>query len=101
MFAVFQSGTFAHRKRQLAQHPELTQTGLYNVVAALRASTPLTAKEKTINELGLCGVLRDLHDQLDAQSSPPTAGRSTWTSNKSCNGWSTSTPNARRRNAPA
>ncbi|MFN8349950.1 MAG: type IIL restriction-modification enzyme MmeI [Flavobacteriales bacterium] len=36
----------AHRKRQQALHPELTMTGMYNVLEALRAGTPLTAKEK-------------------------------------------------------
>ena len=56
----------AHRKRQLGQHPELTLTKMYNILAALRAGPSLTPAEKTINELGLCGVLRDLHDQLDA-----------------------------------
>ena len=46
--------------------PGLTLTGLYNVLAALREGRPLTPKEKTIHAQGLVGVLRDLHDQLDA-----------------------------------
>lgn len=59
----------AHRKRVLA--PEsgnagLTLTGLYNVLAALREGRALTAKEKTIHTQGLVGVLRELHDELDA-----------------------------------
>ncbi len=44
----------------------LTLTGLYNVLQALRAGRPLSAKEKTIHQLGLVSVLRELHDELDA-----------------------------------
>ncbi len=55
----------AHRKRQQEQHPELTLTGMYNVLEKLRAEEPLTAKEKTIHEQGLVSVLRELHDDLD------------------------------------
>lgn len=44
----------------------LTLTGLYNVLAALRAGRALTAKEKTLHTQGLVGVLRELHDELDA-----------------------------------
>lgn len=55
----------AHRKRQQAQHPELTLTGMYNVLEKLRAGEPLTAKDKTIHEQGLVSVLRELHDELD------------------------------------
>ncbi len=55
----------AHRKRQQAQHPELTLTGMYNVLEKLRSEEPLTAKEKTIHEQGLVSLLRELHDELD------------------------------------
>lgn len=55
----------AHRKRQQEQHPELTLTGMYNVLEKLRSEEPLTAKEKTIHEQGLVSVLRELHDDLD------------------------------------
>lgn len=57
----------AHRKRVLgAGHKGLTLTGLYNVLEALREGRALTAKEKTINTQGVVGVLRELHDELDA-----------------------------------
>jgi hypothetical protein len=56
----------AHRKRQQAVHPGLTLTGMYNVLAKLRSGEPLSAKEKIIHEQGLCSVLKDLHDRLDA-----------------------------------
>ena len=62
----------AHRKRVLAPEASaagsagLTLTGLYNVLTALRDGRALTAKEKAIHTLGLVGVLRELHDELDA-----------------------------------
>ena len=59
----------AHRKRVLAPdsgNTGLTLTGLYNVLAALREGRALTAKEKTQHAQGLVGVLRELHDELDA-----------------------------------
>ena len=67
----------AHRKRQQAQHPGLTLTGLYNVVEQLRAGQPLTAKEQATNQQGLASVLLSLHHDLDtavaaAYNWPPT-----------------------------
>lgn len=56
----------AHRKRQQAQHPQLTMTEMYNVLEKLRAGEPLSAKEKQIHEWGLLSLLRQLHDDLDA-----------------------------------
>ncbi|MCC4115805.1 hypothetical protein LLG90_10630 [Aromatoleum toluclasticum] len=56
----------AHRKRQQAQHPDLTLTGMYNVLEKLRSGETLNAKDKTIHEQGLVSVLRELHDALDA-----------------------------------
>jgi hypothetical protein len=55
----------AHRKRQQALYPDLTLTGIYNVLEKLRREEPLTAKEKSIHEQGLVSVLRQLHDELD------------------------------------
>ncbi len=49
-----------------AKQPGLTLTGLYNVLQALREGRPLNAKEKNIHTHGLVGVLRELHDELDA-----------------------------------
>ncbi|OJU91569.1 MAG: hypothetical protein BGO13_06960 [Burkholderiales bacterium 66-5] len=45
---------------------EVTLTGLYNVLAALREGRALSAKEKALHTQGLVGVLRELHDELDA-----------------------------------
>jgi hypothetical protein len=55
----------AHRKRQQELHPELTMTGMYNVLEALREGRPLTPKEKAIHEAGLVGILQQLHQELD------------------------------------
>jgi len=55
----------AHRKRQQEQYPDLTLTGMYNVLEKLRAGETLTAKEKAIHEKGLVSVLRQLHEELD------------------------------------
>ena len=56
----------AHRKRQQEQYPELTMTGMYNVLEKLRAGEELTDKEKQVHEQGLVAVLLQLHDELDA-----------------------------------
>ena len=56
----------AHRKRQQEQHPDLTITGMYNVLEKLRSGEVLTAKEKQIHEQGLVLVLKQIHDELDA-----------------------------------
>ena len=54
-----------HRKRQQEQHPDLTLTGMYNVLEKLRCGEALTDKDKTIHAQGLVSVLRELHDELD------------------------------------
>jgi len=56
----------AHRKAQQAAHPELTLTGMYNVLDKLRRAEPLNAKDKLIHTQGLVSVLKSLHDELDA-----------------------------------
>jgi hypothetical protein len=56
----------AHRKTQQAAHPDLTLTGMYNVLDKLRSGEAFNGKDKTIHEQGLVSVLRTLHDDLDA-----------------------------------
>lgn len=56
----------AHRKQQQSAHPDITLTGMYNVLDKLRNGEALSAKDKTIHEQGLVSVLRTLHDELDA-----------------------------------
>lgn len=55
-----------HRKSRLAAHPDATLTVMYNVLEKLRSGEALTTKEKVIHEHGLIGVLKSLHDELDA-----------------------------------
>ncbi|EDQ04336.1 hypothetical protein DSM14862_01975 [Sulfitobacter indolifex] len=55
-----------HRKRQQAAHPKLTLTQMYNVLEKLRAGDTIEGKDKDIYDQGLIGILRDLHDQIDA-----------------------------------
>jgi len=55
-----------HRKDALARDPKVTMTGMYNVVEKLRSGESLTPGERRVHELSACGVLRDLHDELDA-----------------------------------
>jgi hypothetical protein len=56
----------SHRKHQQAAHPDLTITGMYNVLEKLRSGEPLTDKDKVIHEQGLVSVLKQIHDELDA-----------------------------------
>jgi hypothetical protein len=56
----------AHRKAQQAAHPKLTLTAMYNVLEKLRAGDRIEGKDKDIYDQGLIGILRDLHDQIDA-----------------------------------
>lgn len=55
----------SHRKSAIARDERVTMTGMYNVVEKLRSGEPLTVKERAIHEIAACGVLRDMHDELD------------------------------------
>ncbi len=55
-----------HRKTQQSAHADVTLTATYNVLEKLRSGEALTAKEKVVHEHGLVGVLKSLHDELDA-----------------------------------
>ncbi len=56
----------AHRKERLDAHDDLTMTALYNVLKKERRGEDLDADEREIHEKGLVGVLKELHDELDA-----------------------------------
>jgi len=56
----------AHRKRQQAAHPKLTLTSMYNVLEKLRAGETIEGKDREIYDQGLIGILKNLHDQIDA-----------------------------------
>jgi SAM-dependent methyltransferase len=55
----------ATRKTVQAEHPDLTLTGLYNVLEKVRAGTPLDAKDEDVKNRGRVLILKDLHDQID------------------------------------
>ena len=54
-----------HRKQQQLANPELTLTGIYNVLDSLRRGETLTVKDRVVHQQGLVSVLRELHDELD------------------------------------
>lgn len=56
----------AHRKRQQAEHPTLTLTQMYNVLEKLRAGEVIEGKDRLIYDQGLVGMLKELHDRIDA-----------------------------------
>jgi hypothetical protein len=54
-----------HRKDAIARDERVIMTGMYNVLEKLRSNSPLTATERSVHEIAACGVLQDLHDDLD------------------------------------
>ena len=57
----------AHRKAQQAAHPKLTLTAMYNVLEKLRAGQKIEGKDKETYDQGLVGILRTIHDRIDAE----------------------------------
>jgi hypothetical protein len=55
----------SHRRRQQQLHPTLTLTEMYNVLEKLRGNEELTVEDHATYEMGLIGVLRQIHDELD------------------------------------
>jgi hypothetical protein len=55
----------AHRKRVQAQHPDVTITGMYNLLEKLRAGQPFTDKDREYNDKALVSTLKQIHDELD------------------------------------
>lgn len=61
----------ATRKKVLADNPDLTLTGLYNVlerVKALRPGEKLSGKEEDVKARGLVLILKELHETIDRLS---------------------------------
>ncbi|MCL2822883.1 MAG: hypothetical protein FWD57_02730, partial [Polyangiaceae bacterium] len=63
---VVAEGIDSHRKARQQRCPDLTITGMYNVLEKLRAGCALSAAERVIRGNGLVDTLRKLHDDLDA-----------------------------------
>jgi len=55
----------ATRKRVLAEHPDLTLTGLYNVLEKLKSGAALTPEDEDVKHRGLVLILKELHEQID------------------------------------
>ncbi len=55
----------ATRKTVQVEHPDLTLTGLYNVLEKVRAGAALTDAEVDVKDRGRVLILKDLHDQID------------------------------------
>jgi len=57
----------AHRKARQAAYPKLTLTAMYNVLEKLRAGEKIEGKDRETYDQGLVGILRDIHDRIDAE----------------------------------
>lgn len=55
----------ATRKKVLTEHPDLTLTGLYNVLEKLKAGEPLPEKDEDVKTRGLVLILKELHETID------------------------------------
>ena len=55
----------SHRKRVQTTHPEVTITGMYNLLEQLRKGEPFTDKDKAFNQKALVSTLKQIHDELD------------------------------------
>ncbi|KZL50277.1 type II restriction endonuclease subunit M [Nodularia spumigena CENA596] len=55
----------AHRKQVQAQHPDVTITGMYNLLEKLRAEQPFTDADRKYNDKALISILKSIHDELD------------------------------------
>ncbi len=53
------------RKKVLAEHPDLTLTGLYNVLEKVKRGEAMSKKEQGVHERGLVAVLNHLHEEID------------------------------------
>lgn len=56
----------AFRISALASDERVTVTAMYNVVEKLRTGADLSDGERTVHRMAACGLLRELHDRLDA-----------------------------------
>ncbi|EIM75489.1 hypothetical protein A33O_08051 [Nitratireductor aquibiodomus RA22] len=55
----------ATRKKVLAEHPDLTMTGLYNVLEKLKSGEALSEKDEDVKTRGLVLILKELHETID------------------------------------
>lgn len=55
----------ATRKRLLAEHADLTLTGVYNVLEKIRSGIPLSDNDEDVKSRGLVLILKELHEKID------------------------------------
>ena len=55
-----------HRQRVQSQYPDVTITGMYNLLEKLRTGQRLTDADRTYNDKALVSTLKQIHDELDA-----------------------------------
>ncbi|WP_310488611.1 type IIL restriction-modification enzyme MmeI [Chamaesiphon sp. VAR_69_metabat_338] len=55
----------SHRKQVQAAHPDITITGMYNLLEKLRAGEPFTDIDRAYNNRALVSTLKQIHDDLD------------------------------------
>jgi hypothetical protein len=55
-----------HRKRVQTQYPDVTITGMYNLLEKMRSGEPFTDKDREYNNKALVSTLKQIHDELDA-----------------------------------
>ena len=55
----------SHRKQVQAAHPDITITGMYNLLEKLRAGTPFSELDRAYNNRALVSTLNQIHDELD------------------------------------
>lgn len=54
-----------HRKTVQANHPDITLTGMYNLLEKMRQGIPLNDAERAYNDRALGSILKQIHDELD------------------------------------
>jgi hypothetical protein len=55
----------SHRKQVQAAHPDITITGMYNLLEKLRAGTPFSDIDRAYNNRALVSTLNQIHAELD------------------------------------
>lgn len=56
----------ATRKKILKEHPDLTLTGLYNILEKIKKAEILDSDDEDIRDRGLILILKELHDKIDS-----------------------------------
>jgi hypothetical protein len=54
-----------HRSDAVRSHEEVRMTRIYNAIEKLREDEELTVRERRVHKLAACGVIKDMHDELD------------------------------------